>query len=244
MRAILSISAVLLMLAPVAAAEVSVAVAANFTRPAEALGAAFSAATGDRVVFSFGATGQLYAQISQGAPFEVFLSADDKRPAQAVIEGLGVAGSVFTYAVGKLVLYGPGRDLADGEAVLEAGRFEHLAIADPRTAPYGAAAIEALNALGLAEALAGRLVVGESITQTLQFVDSGNAELGLVALSQVSDKPAAELWPVPTELHAPIRQDAVLLRTGEDNPAALAFLEFLRTETAKTIITRYGYEVE
>lgn len=244
MRAVLSFSTVLVMLAPVQAAEVSVAVAANFTRPAEELGAAFTTATGDTVVFSFGATGQLYTQISQGAPFEVFLSADNKRPSQAVSEGLAVEGTVFTYAVGKLVLYGPGLDLADGAGVLEAAGFEHLAIADPNTAPYGAAALEALDALGLAEALAGKQVVGESITQTLQFVESGNAELGLVALSQVVDRPASETWLVPAGLYAPIRQDAVLLETGESNPAALAFLDFLRTPAAQTIITRYGYEVE
>ncbi|RYE87617.1 MAG: molybdate ABC transporter substrate-binding protein, partial [Hyphomicrobiales bacterium] len=172
-----------------AAAEVSVAVAANFTRPAEELGAAFTAQTGDTVVFSFGATGALYAQITQGAPFQVFLSADGKRPAQAVTEGLGVEGSVFTYAVGKVVLYGPGLDLTDGEAVLRAGHFQHIAIADPGTAPYGAAAAEVIDRLGLAAALAPKQVTGETVTQTLQFIDSANAELGFVALSQVIDKP-------------------------------------------------------
>lgn len=244
MRATLSVLSVLLMLAPVRAGEVSAAVAANFTRPAEALGEAFTIATGNTVVFSFGATGQLYAQISQGAPFEVFLAADDQRPSQAVDEGLAVDGTVFTYAVGKLVLYGPGLDLADGEAVLAAGAFEHLALADPNTAPYGAAAVEALGALGLAEVLAGKQVVGESITQALQFVESGNAELGLVALSQVVDRPAGETWLVPAGLYTPIRQDAVLLQAGKNNGAAQAFLDFLGSTEARAIISRYGYDLE
>lgn len=243
MRVLQSISALLLLLAPAHAAEVRVAIAANFTRPAEELGAAFTAATGDSVVLSFGATGQLYTQISQGAPFEVFLSADDKRPAQAVAEGLAVPGSVFTYAVGKLVLYAPGLDLSDGEAVLRAGQFEHLAVADPATAPYGAAALQAIGNLGLTAMLTDKQVVGENITQTLQFVDSGNAELGFVALSQVVDKPAGAIWAVPPELHEPIRQDAALLTTGEHNPVARAFLDFLRSEAGKAIISRYGYEV-
>jgi len=244
MRPFLFIPAVLVMLTPVSAAEVSVAVAANFTKPAEELGAAFKAATGDSVSFAFGATGQLYTQISQGAPFEVLLSADNKRPAQAVAEGLGVDGSVFTYAVGKVVLYSPGIDVTDGRAVLAAGAFEHLAVADAKTAPYGAAAIEAMTALGLYEALAGKQVTGESITQTLQFIDSGNAELGFVALSQVVGKPAEQVWPVPAELYSPILQDAVLLKTGAENPAAAAFLDFLRSDDAHAIIGRYGYDLE
>lgn len=226
------------------AAEVSVAVAANFTRPAEALGTAFTARTGDRVVFSFGATGGLYAQISQGAPFEVLLAADAVRPARAVSEGLGVPGSVFTYAIGKVVLYGPQTDLSDGEAVLRAGAFRHLAIAAPQSAPYGAAALETLTALGLIEALTPKLVTGESISQTLQFVDSGNAELGFVALSQVIDKPTGQVWRVPEELYQPIAQDAVLLEAGADNPVAQAFLDFLRSAEGRGIIARYGYETD
>lgn len=227
-----------------AAAEVSVAVAANFTRPAEELGAAFTARTGDRVVFSFGATGGLYAQISQGAPFEVLLAADAVRPALAVSEGLGVPGSVFTYAVGRLALYGPQADLSDGVAVLRAGAFRYLAIAQPKSAPYGAAALETLAALGLIEALTPKLVTGESISQTLQFVDSGNAELGFVALSQVIDKPATQVWRVPGALYQPIAQDAVLLETGADNPVAQAFLDFLKSAEGKAIIARYGYETD
>ncbi len=227
---------------PASAGEVSAAVAANFTKPAEELGAAFTAKTGDTVVFSFGATGGLYTQIGQGAPFEVFLAADDKRPALAVTEGLGVAETVFTYAVGKLALYSPTLDLTDGAAVLAAGDFQHLAIADPATAPYGAAAVEAIDKLGLTASLAQKQVTGENISQALQFVESGNAELGFVALSQVAGKTAPEVWLVPAEDYAPIRQDAVLLKAGEDNPAARAFLDFLRSGEARAIIEGYGYQ--
>lgn len=227
---------------PANAAEVSAAVAANFTRPAEELGAAFTARTGDSVVFSFGATGQLYAQISQGAPFQVFLSADDTRPSQAVADGLGVDGSVFTYAVGKVVLYSPTLDLTDGVAVLEAGAFQHIAIADPAAAPYGAAAVAVIDALGLTGAIAPKQVTGENISQALQFVDSGNAELGFVARSQVAGKPASQVWVVPAELHSPILQDAVLLKPGESEPAARAFLDFLASGEGRAIIRKYGYE--
>ncbi|WP_421758759.1 molybdate ABC transporter substrate-binding protein [Devosia sp.] len=225
------------------AAEVSVAVAANFTKPAEEIGAAFTAETGDSVTFSFGATGALYTQISQGAPFEVFLSADNKRPKLSVTEGFGVEGTVFTYAVGKVVLYAPGLDMTDGAAVLAANGFQHIAIADPKTAPYGAAAEEVIGKLGLAEALAPKVVTGENISQALQFVDSGNAELGFVALSQVIDKPASQVWRVPAEDYTPILQDAVLLKTGEGDPAAKAFVEFLKSDAAKVIIEKYGYEM-
>src|SRR5690606_12785653 len=150
---------------PAAAAETTVAVAANFTAPAEEIAAAFAEATGDKVVLSFGATGALYAQIAQGAPFTVFLAADDKRPAMAVEEGFGVAGTVFTYAIGRLVLYSPTIDVTDGEAVLRAGAFTHVAIAEAGAAPYGAAAMEALAALGLSDAITPKLVTGENISQ-------------------------------------------------------------------------------
>ena len=229
--------------APAGAADVSAAVAANFTKPAEELGAAFTAKTGDTVTFSYGATGALYTQISQGAPFEVYFAADNKRPTQAVAEGLAVDGTVFTYAIGKVVLYSPILDLTDGAAVLKANAFQHLSVADPRTSPYGAAAMETLEKLGLTEALTPRLVTGENISQALQFVDSANAELGFVALSQVIDKPAPQVWRVPSEDYTPILQDAVLLKAGEADPAAAAFLEFLKGEEARAIIEKYGYEV-
>jgi len=237
-----ALSVGLLSSAPVLAGEVSVAVAANFTKPAEALGAAFSAKSGDTVTFSFGATGALYTQITQGAPFEVFLSADAKRPAMAVREGFGVEGSVFTYAVGKVVLYAPALDVTDGAAMLKAGNFQKIAIADPSTAPYGAAAMEVIEKLGLTDALSPKLVTGENITQALQFVESANAELGFVALSQVIDKPATQVWQVPEALYAPILQDAVLLKTGEADLAAAAFLAFLQSAEAQAIIASYGYD--
>ena len=231
-----------LLSAPASGAEISAAVAANFTRPAEELGAAFTAKSGDTVSFSFGATGALYTQISQGAPFQLFQSADNKRPTQAVTDGFGVEGTVFTYAVGKVVLYSPTLDLTDGAAVLEAGEFQHIAIADPTTAPYGAAGLEVVEKLGLTEAIAPKQVTGENITQTLQFIDSANAELGFVALSQVIGKPAVQVWAAPAALYTPILQDAVLLKPGESEPAAKAFLEFLRSDEGKAIIAKYGYE--
>lgn len=239
----------------VSAAEVSAAVAANFSTAAEELAAAFTAKTAHTVSLSFGATGALYTQISQGAPFEVFLSADAKRPALAVTEGLGVEGTVFTYAVGALALYGPGMNLTDARAVLAGGSYEHLAIADPATAPYGAAALATLNELGLTSAVEDRLVTGENITQALQFVESGNAELGFVALSQViwlrrgqiyPEPPnyGKDIWEVPVNLYPPIRQDAVLLKAGADNPAAAAFLAFLRSDEAREIIMNHGYALD
>lgn len=233
--------ALALLASPVAAAETAVAVAANFTKPAEEIAAAFNARTGDTVVLSFGATGALYTQITQAAPFAVFLSADNKRPAQAVADGLGVDGTVFTYAVGKSALYSPMLDVTDGEAVLKANAFQHIAIADPKAAPYGAAAMEVLARLGLTDAVTPKIVTGENITQTQQFIDSGNAGLGFVALSQVVGKPAAQVWLVPADYYSPILQDAVLLKTGENDAVAKAFLEFLKGDEAKAIIEKYGY---
>lgn len=229
--------------APALAAEVSVAVAANFTKPAEEIGKAFTAKTGDTVIFSFGATGLLYAQISQAAPFEVLLSADDKRPTQAVTDGFGVEGTVFTYAVGKVVLYSPTIDVTDGAAVLRAGAFQHIAIADPKTAPYGRAGLEVVEKLGLTDAIAPKLVTGENITQTLQFIESGNAEIGFVALSQVAGKPATQVWVAPAGDYSSILQNAVLLKTGEADPAARAFIAFLKGPEAADIIQKYGYEL-
>ena len=226
------------------AGEVSVAVAANFTKPAEEIGAAFTAATGDTVSFSFGATGALYAQITQAAPFEVFLSADNVRPAQAVSEGLGVEGTVFTYAIGKVVLYSPWIDVTDGAAVLEEGAFRHIAIADPTTAQHGRAGLESVEKLDLTEAITPRIVTGQTVSQALQFVDSGNAELGFVALSQVMGKPPSQVWTVPFDHYSPIAQDAVLLKAGEADPAARAFIEFLRGPEAAEIIRKYGYDLE
>lgn len=241
-RIVLGSLLAVLMASAAQADQVSVAVAANFTKVAEELAPIFKAETGHDVVYSFGATGQLYTQITQGAPFEVLLAADDERPARAVSEGLGVEGSVFTYAIGALALYSTSLDLADGEAVLRGGAYEKLAIADPETAPYGRAAVEALTALDLVEEITPKLVTGENISQTLQFVESGNAELGFVAASQVVGK--SGVWLVPAELFEPIRQDAVLLKSGEANPAATAYVEFLRSDKAIAVIEAAGYVVE
>ena len=246
MRFPLKLAAIVLSLSvalPAHAATVSVAVAANFTKVAEEIAAAFRAKTGDDVELSFGATGQLYTQITQGAPFQVFLAADDQRPQKAVDEGHGVDGTVFTYAVGKLVLYGVAADVTAGADVLKAGNFQKLSIADPETAPYGAAAVETLRSLDLYEALQPKIVTAQNISQAQQFVESGSAELGFVALSQVIGADKGTQWLVPAELYEPIRQDAVLLKTGENEPAARAFLDYLKSDEAVAIIKKSGYEV-
>jgi molybdate transport system substrate-binding protein len=229
--------------APALAAETQVAVAANFTEPAKEIAAAFKAATGHEAVLSFGSSGQFYAQIAHGAPYAVFLSADAERPKKAEQEGLAVAGTRFTYALGKLALYSRTPGLADGGAALKAGRFAKLAVADPVAAPYGAAAVETLQKLGIYEAVKPKIVTGASITQTWQFVATGAADLGFVALSQVIAEPAGSRWLVPASLYAPIEQQAVLLKTGATDPAARAFLDFLKGPQARAVIKRYGYEV-
>jgi molybdate transport system substrate-binding protein len=226
------------------AAEASVAVAANFTEPAKAIAAAFTRATGDTATLSFGASGGFYTQMTHGAPFEVFLSADTERPAALERDGLAVPGTRFVYAVGRLVLYSTTPGLVDGKGdVLRSGGFAHLAIADPAAAPYGSAAVETLKALKLYEVVAPKLVTGSSITQAYQFVATGAAELGFVAASQVIDVPGGSRWAVPATLHKPIEQGAVLLKRGAGNPAAAAFVRFLHGPEATAIIRRYGYEV-
>jgi molybdate transport system substrate-binding protein len=237
-------AAVPLTLAPSRAGTVNAAVAANFTEVAERLGAGFKAATGHDVVFSFGATGALYTQITQAAPFDVFFSADAKRTRTAIDEGFAVAGTDFTYAVGKLVLYSPTIDVSDGEAVLEGGAFHHIAIANPQAAPYGVAAMAVLEALGLTEAVTAKIVTGENITQTQQFVDSGSAELGFVAQSQVIGKPSTQTWLPPQNLYPAIRQNAVLLKAGQSNDAAKAFLDYVKSDAARSVIKTAGYELE
>lgn len=235
-----------LLAASAQAAEVTVAVAANFTAPMRRIAAAFEQDTGHRAVLAFGSTGKFYAQIRNGAPFQVLLSADDETPARLEREGLGVAGTRFTYAVGRLVLWSrqPGR-VDDKGAVLSSGAFEHLALADPKLAPYGAAAVEVLKGLGLAAALAPKFVQGENIAQTYQFVATGNAELGFVALSQVfadGQLTRGSAWIVPAGLHAPIRQDALVLGPGKDSAAASALMAYLRGGRARAIIRAFGYE--
>jgi molybdate transport system substrate-binding protein len=229
---------------PALAAETQVAVAANFTEPAKEIAAAFKAATGHTATLSFGSSGQFYAQMAHGAPYEVFLSADADRPKKAEQDGLGVTGSRFTYAIGRLVLYSKTPGLVDGAgAVLKQGRFNKLSIADPAAAPYGVAAVQTMQKLGVADAVKPKLVMGSSITQAYQFVDTGAAELGFVALSQVINVAGGSRWLVPAADHAPIDQQAILLYTGKDNAAAKAFLTFLKGPQAVSIIKKYGYEV-
>lgn len=224
------------------AAKVRVAVASNFTEPAQAIAAKFKARTGHEAILSFGSSGQFYAQIANGAPFEVLLSADGERPKRAEAEGLAVPGSRFTYAIGRLVLFSKTTGLVDeGGAVLRSGRYRKLAIADPRTAPYGLAAIETLRGMGLETAVRPRLVRGVSITQAYQFVETEAAELGFVALSQVVAVKGGSRWLVPAAAHTPIEQQAVLLAPAAGNPAARAFLAFLRGPEARAIIRRSGY---
>lgn len=231
-----------LLFAPAArAVDVPVAAAANFTDAANEIGAAFQRATGHRAVFSFGSTGQLYTQITQGAPFQVFLSADSATAKRAIDENNAVAGTQFTYAVGKVVLYSKNATLVTGEATLRSGTFQKIALANPSAAPYGAAAIEAMRRLDVHDALQRKFVLGDSITQTYQFVDTGNAELGFVALSQVINVQGGSRWVVPDNLHTPIRQDAVLTRAGANAAAARQFLDFLKSPDAVTVIEKYGY---
>ncbi|MGE0700173.1 MAG: molybdate ABC transporter substrate-binding protein [Hyphomicrobiaceae bacterium] len=221
--------------------DVKVAVAANFTEPAKEIAAVFAKSTGNKLILSFGATGQFYAQIKQGAPFEVFLAADKATPTKTVAEGLAVAGTQITYAVGKLVLYSTAPGLVAGEETLKSARFAKIAIANPATAPYGAAAVEVMKALGVHDALASKIVQGQSIGQTYQFVRTGNAEVGFVALSQIALVEGGSRWVVPGKLHQPILQDAVLLKAGESNPATREFLRFLAGKEAQAITETFGY---
>lgn len=230
--------------APALAADTQVAVAANFTEPAKEIAAAFKAQTGHTAVLSFGSSGQFYTQMAHGAPYEVFLSADAERPQKAEHEGLGVPGTRFTYAVGRLVLYSKTPGLVDSKgAVLSSGKFEKLSIADPTAAPYGEAAVETLRKMKLYDALLPKIVKGASITQAYQYVATGAAEVGFVAQSQVIAEQGGSRWVVPKTFHSPIDQQAILLKTGENNAAAKAFLAFLKTPKAAAIIKRYGYEV-
>lgn len=227
--------------------EVQLAVAANFTAPIQAIAKDFEKDTGHKLVASFGATGQFYAQIRNGAPFEVFLSADDTTPAKLENEGVAVKGSRFTYATGTLALWSakPGYVDDKGE-VLKGQSYQHLSIANPKAAPYGLAATQVLDKLGLTQATRSRLVEGQSISQAYQFVSSGNAELGFVALSQIykdGKLTRGSAWVVPADLHDPIRQDAVILDKGKDNPAAQALVDYLKGPKAGEIIKSYGYQL-
>lgn len=227
--------------------EVQVAVAANFTGPMQVIAPLFERDTGHKAVLSYGATGKFYAQVVNGAPFEVLLAADDETPARLVREGHGVAGSAFTYAIGTLVLWSANPDLVDARGeILKKGGFRHLAIANPKTAPYGAAALQAMGKLGVAESLKPLFVQGENISQTQQFVATGAAELGFIAYSQVIKNGrigTGSGWIVPGQLHEPIRQDAVILAKGRDKVAALALMAYLKGDKAKGVIRSFGYEL-
>ncbi len=234
---------------PAMAEEVLVAVAANFLNPMKEIRARFETATGHQVILSPGSSGKLYAQLRHGAPFDVFLSADVERPQRLEAGGLTVGGSRVTYAVGRLALWSryPGFLREGAREALAAGVFRHVAVANPKTAPYGRAAVQVMKKWAVWERLRPRLVRGENIAQTFQFVASGNAEVGFIALSQVMDprfKEGGTFRAIPADLHDPLRQDAVLLNRGRSNRAAVALMEFLRTETARAVITRYGYRVE
>ena len=227
------------------AGEVTVAVAANFTAPMQKIARAFEQDTGHKALLAFGSTGKFYAQIKNGAPFAVLLAADDETPARLEKEGLAIAGTRLTYATGRLALWSKNPNLVDDKGeVLRGSGFNKLAIADPKLAPYGAAAMEVIQHLGVQASVGPRLVQGESIGQTYQFVSTENAQLGFVALSQISfDSRITQgsAWVVPQSMHTAIKQDAVLLNAGKDNAAAIALLKYLQADKAKTIIRQYGY---
>ncbi|MGV8891545.1 MAG: molybdate ABC transporter substrate-binding protein [Burkholderiaceae bacterium] len=226
--------------------EVQVAVAANFTAPMQQIATAFEKDTGHKAVLVFGATGQLYAQINHGAPFEILLAADAKTPLKLEKELLAVADTRFTYAIGKLVLWSAKEGYVDAKGeVLKKNTFKHLALANPKTAPYGAASIAALQKLGLLENIQPKIVQGGNISQTWQFVSTGNAELGFIALSQVYKEgkiTSGSAWMVPANLYDTIRQDAIILAKGRNKPAATALINYLKSDKAHAIIQSYGYE--
>lgn len=227
--------------------DVQVAVAANFTAPMQQIAAQFEKDTGHKAVLAFGSTGKFHTQIRNGAPFEVLLAADDETPASLEKDGHGVAGSRFTYAIGKLVLWSASAELVDSKGeVLKTGSFKRLALANPKAAPYGAAAVEAMTKLGVLAKLQERFVQGENISQTYQFISTGNAELGFVALAQVykdGKLSSGSAWPVPANLYTPIQQDAVLLAKGKDKAAAAALLAYLKGSKAQAVIKSFGYDL-
>lgn len=235
--------------APAHADDALVAVAANFAGAVEAIGEAFARDTGHSIQVTTGATGKLYAQIGEGAPFAILLSADAKTPAKLEAEGMAVAGTRFTYAVGKLSLWSAdsGRIGADPQAALMSADTLHVAIANPDLAPYGVVAREALTAMGLWETIQPKMVMGENVGQTFSMVDSGAAQMGFIATSAVQapgKEPLGSRYDVPQELFNPILQDAVLLKAGEGNVAAIAFLDYLKGDKAKAIIASFGYGTE
>jgi molybdate transport system substrate-binding protein len=228
------------------AAEIRVAVAANFMHTMKEITAVFEKDTGHKVALTQGSTGKLYAQISQGAPFDVFLSADDETPGKLAREGKAIANTQFTYAIGRLVLWSPRTDLVDeGGQVLKTDKFRFLAMANARVAPYGRAAVQTMQKLGVLSLVEPRAVQGESITQTFQFVSTGNAQLGFVALSQIINNgkiTPGSAWIVPESMHESLKQDAILLKSAKDATAAIALLNFMQSDKAKKIIAAHGYQ--
>jgi molybdate transport system substrate-binding protein len=234
--------------ASVSAEEAQIAVAANFSAPMKQIISDFERTTGHQIRASYGSTGKLYAQIQNGAPFEALLAADQKRPRLLEDDGVGVSGSRFTYAIGTLVLWSADPNFVDDEGrVLNTTEFEKLSIANPKLAPYGEASIETLKALSLKEAIEPKLVMGENIAQAYQFVDTGNAKLGFVALSQVmvdGKITKGSGWIVPGDMHAPIRQDGVILAKGKDNAAASDLFAYLKGDQARAVIQAFGYQTD
>jgi len=246
-RTILSVAMLLLLSVPCFAADLHLAVAANFTAPMEQLKPLFEKTSGHKLIISYGTVGKFYAQIKNGAPFELLISADDETPIRLGKDGLALPETRFTYAIGKLMLWStkPGLVDARGE-VLKQADFKRLAIASPKLAVYGAAGVEVMKKLGVYEQLQSKLVFGENISQTYQFIATANADLGFVALSQIyknGSYAAGSHWQVPANLYPQIRQDAVLLTRGKDNPAGRALLTFLKAQETKKIIRSYGYDI-
>lgn len=231
------------------AGEVTVAVASNFAKPMKQLARDFEHETGHQIKLSYASSGKFYAQIQHGAPYDVFLSADHEKPQQLIKINLAVEDSLFTYAIGRLALWSIDTNTVDKQGhVLKQRKFKHLAMAEPKLAPYGLAAQQTLEALSLLSDVRSKLVKGENISQTYQFVSTGNAQLGFVAWSQIIDTNTAQstsgsAWLVPTQYHAPIKQQAVLLKRAQDKPAAKAFIAYLQSDAAKAIIQSAGYEV-
>jgi molybdate transport system substrate-binding protein len=226
------------------AKPVHVAVAANFSNTMQRLVTEFEKTSDYQIAVSFGSSGKFYAQIKQGAPYELFFSADQAKPDALQRDGLVITASRFTYAIGRLAVWSARPDFVNQiEFKLKQGAFNKLAIANPKAAPYGAAALEVLIHIGLIDATQSKLVRGENIAQTYQFVSSGNADLGFIALSQLFGRnvPQGSYWLVPDTMHQAIKQDVVLLRTAAKSQGAKAFLDFMHTDKARSIITEFGY---
>lgn len=232
---------------PALAEPLRIAVASNFLMPARALAEQYRVETGQPVKISAGSTGKLYAQIVNGAPYDLFFAANAREPERLEAAGLTVPGSRFTYALGRLVLWSAdGERLkdADGAAWLKRGDYARLAVANPKTAPYGAAAVQVLDALAVDRSRAGRLVVGENVSQAYQFAASGNVDAGFVALSQILTRPGGSYWQVPADDYAPIAQQAVWLKRSADKAEARAFIDWLRSARVAAVIAGFGYGVE